>query len=284
MNNYSKKHFYKDVTVLIVHFKNENIINQCLSRIDNKIKKIIIDNSENHQNLKINKKIRNINIIYNQNNGFGSSVNFGIKKIKTKYVFVICPDVFLKKNTIKILLEAAKKLNDKFAIIGPIPKRSSIKIKIKKNVYIPVKKIHGAALFINKKKFDKVNGFDENIFLFYEENDLCKRLENINEKMYLIQNARYDYLYNKTHYKKNFHEIECSRNWHYMWSRYYFFKKHYGIIIAVIFTFHLLFSYGFKSLMYSVTKKNKLLKYTFRFNGLLSSYMGLKSFYRPFKH
>lgn len=283
MNNYLKQNNYKNLTILIVNFKSETILNKCLSKINHKIKKIIIDNSENNKNLKINKKIKNINVIYSKNNGFGTAVNLGMKKIKTKYAFVICPDVFIKKNTIKILLNAAKELNDQFAIFCPLPTKSSIK-NIKKNIYIPAKNIHGAALFLNKEKFEKINGFDENIFLFYEEIDLSKRLRNINEKIYYIRNSRYDYMENKLHYKKNFQEIEFSRNWHYMWSRFYFQKKHYGILISVIFNLHLLCKYGFKSLMYFITKKNNLLIYTYRFDGLLSSYLGLKSFYRPFNH
>ena len=35
--------------------------------------------------------------------------------------------------------------------------------------------VHGSTIFFNKKVFNKNKGFDENIFLYWEETDYTKR-------------------------------------------------------------------------------------------------------------
>ena len=48
-----------------------------------------------------------------------------------------------------------------------------------------VKAISGAAMFFKTKNFDLIGGFDKNIFLYFEENDYCKRGRKL--KLYSYQ-------------------------------------------------------------------------------------------------
>lgn len=48
----------------------------------------------------------------------------------------------------------------------------------------------GAALFISKKKFDLVNGFDEDFFAHMEEIDLCWRLQNLGYSNYCVPQSK----------------------------------------------------------------------------------------------
>ena len=45
--------------------------------------------------------------------------------------------------------------------------------------------ISGICMFFNKKNFDAIGGFDENIFLYFEDNDICKRLSKLNKNYQL---------------------------------------------------------------------------------------------------
>ena len=78
-------------------------------------------------------------------------------------------------------------------------------------------------MFVNRNKFLKIGGFDENFFLYYEDIDLQLRFLKANEKVFKIE-VYFQHLYG-SHDKKFNHEIEINRNWHYMWSRFYFIKK-----------------------------------------------------------
>ena len=78
------------------------------------------------------------------------------------------------------------------------------------------------------------------------------------------------------------YEIELSRNWHWMWSKFYFNKKHYGYIKAFINIFYNLISAKIKFFYFLITfNNNKRRIYQMRLFGLLNSMIGNKSFYRP---
>ena len=54
--------------------------------------------------------------------------------------------------------------------------------------------------------------------------DLCKNLYNQNKKMYIIKNLKFDHV-GTSSTKKYSREILLNRNWHFSWSKFYYFKK-----------------------------------------------------------
>ena len=91
----------KNITFIIVSFRSEQVIYNCLDSIPNVSNKIIIENSQDI-NLKkdLETKYDNIEVIINENIGMGASNNIGIKKSKTKYAFIINPDVKFNNDTL----------------------------------------------------------------------------------------------------------------------------------------------------------------------------------------
>lgn len=87
-------------------------------------------------------------------------------------------------------------------------------------------------MFFNKIKFINISFFDPKIFIYFEEIDLCRRLRNINEKIYLISEAKINHAAGKSHGNKFDLEMQLSRNWNYMWSMFYYYNKHFGKIFA----------------------------------------------------
>jgi GT2 family glycosyltransferase len=103
-----------NTTIIIVTFKSEKVIYKCLSSINNNYPVIIIENSSNKNFKKqIENKFINVKcILAGENLGFGKANNIGLRKIKTKYVFLLNPDTKLKKNTLKFILYYAKKIEN----------------------------------------------------------------------------------------------------------------------------------------------------------------------------
>lgn len=96
----------KDFTFIIVTYKSEKLIFSCLKELPKKSHKIIIENSSNFKlKHKLEKSFNNTNCyVMTENLGYGRANNYGIKKAKTQYVFIINPDVVLKlKNFLKII-------------------------------------------------------------------------------------------------------------------------------------------------------------------------------------
>ena len=277
-----------NITFIIVSFKSEKIIDDCLKSLPKNSKIIVIENSNNY-NLKksLELKYDNIEVLISENNGMGASNNLGILKSETKFAYVLNPDVRFKKDTFENLIAAAIKITD-FAILTPI--NSDIKfpnfkiLKQNKNIndsIISVDSIDGFSMLINKEKFINQKFFDENIFLYLENDDLCRRVKKNGQKIFVIKNSIIDHKGSSSSSIKNDPEFEYLRNWHWMWSKYYYNKKHYGMLIALIKIFFNLVSAMFKYVFYSLTLNNyKKNIFKMRISGIINSILGNKSKYR----
>lgn len=266
------------VTVAIVTFHSSKIIEKCLKKIGKKYKVLIIDNACNKEiKKKIQKKYPNCKVIINKNNGYGAAANIAGKMIRSKYIFFINPDVFIQKKTIPQLILSAKLLKDKFAVL--LPNENN-----KYNNFNDITETHlikSSSFFLNRKKFISIGGFDKKIFLYFEEVDLSLRFKKINEKIYIIKNSLVKHLGAQSHNNEINFEIEICRNWHYMWSLFYFKKKHDGLLIAYAITLPKLIRYLLKMCLFFFFNKNKFMKLSARSKGLISSYLNKKSSFRP---
>ena len=248
-----------DLTVIITTFKSEDKIKNCLNSIDSSIKVIIIENSNNKkfQNYFEN-RYKNVEcILTNDNLGYGKANNIGLKKVKTKYSLILNPDTLLDKDSLNNFFSFVKTKKD-FAIVAP--DQSEAIIENSKNINletIEVKQVKGFAMFLNMEKFTEISFFDENIFLYLEEIDLCKRVKKLNEKIYTVSNIKVFHHGGSSVNKIFSHEIELTRNWHWMWSLFYFNKKHHNFFYALILVTPNFFSSIFKTLFYSIYSKKK---------------------------
>ncbi len=270
----------KEITFLIVTFQSEKIIHKCLNELPKESPKIIVENSGN-KTLKedLESKYQNLEcFIMSKNLGYGKANNLGIIKSKTNYVFIINPDTFISKDKFNLFLSKISKENFSIASLLENDDRSHNDFNIQ-----GVKEVNfvkGFAMLIDKKKMCG-QYFDENIFLYLEEVDLCLNIKKRGGRIILVD-IKIQHLGGNSHNNLQNFEIIKSRNWHWMWSKFYFNKKHNGYFLAFIKTLPNLFSSLFKYGIYKVTlnSKQKII-YKMRFLGLLNSYLLKKSFYRP---
>ncbi len=137
-------------------------------------------------------------------------------------------------------------------------------------------------MFLNLAQFKDIGFFDENIFFFLEEIDLCRRLIKKNKEIYFSDLIKVYHEGGHSHDSSFDHEMELSRNWHWMWSTFYFNRKHHGLIISLLIILPKLLSSIFKFLLFLIVRNNKKKEiYYHRFSGLINSIMGKSSWYRP---
>ena len=273
------------LTVVINTFKSEDQINQCLNSISSNYKVIIIENSNNHYFKKnIEEKYPNVQCyLTGENLGYAKGNNYGLSKVKSQFALILNPDTKLEKETISNFLERAEKIKD-FAIIGPAKQEefSNIDLNENKDQIFQVSHLKGFAMFLNMKQFEEVGFFDKNFFIYLEEIDLCKRLKKNGKKIYLDKNIIIHHFGGKSHNKSVEFEMELSRNWHWMWSTFYFNKKHYGYLSSIFKVSGKLLTSIFKYIFYMlIFNKQKKEIYYQRFSGLLNSMRGKSSWYRP---
>ena len=273
-----------DLTIVIVSFKSGEILHRCLESIHKDLQIIVIENSiDNNFKIELETKYKNVKcILPKQNLGYGAGNNLGINLAKSNYVLILNPDTILYENTIPNLMYQADLIKD-FAIIGPKIVENDIQAKLKEKIdFQSVEYIKGFAILFNKKKFSDQKYFDENFFLYFEEIDLCKRIITSGDKIYIINNAPIIHLGGKSHQEKFNFEMELSRNWHWMWSTFYYFKKNYSFIYALKKIFKNFISSFLRVIFYFIifnSKKRKI--YYQRLSGIFNAICGKKSWYRP---
>ncbi len=274
------------ITVVINTFKSEEKIFQCLNSINSQIKVYVIENSDNlHFKKEIENKYKNVTcFLTGENLGYAKGNNFGLFKVMTDYALILNPDAILETDAIDNFFVSASKKKD-FAIIGPAKQNEFSKEEDenfeKENVF-EVENLKGFAMFLNMNKFKDIGFFDENFFIYLEEIDLCKRLRKMNRKIYLDKNIKIKHLGASSHNNSIEHEMELSRNWHWMWSTFYFNKKHYGYLFSLLSVVSKLLSSVLKIIFYTlIFNRKKKQIYLQRFLGLINSIIGKNSWYRP---
>jgi GT2 family glycosyltransferase len=281
MNNFQKK-----ITFVIVSFKSSHIIEKCIKSINSNIRIIVVENSDDIKikNYLENKFLNVKVVIAKENLGYGKGNNLGISKVNTQYAFILNPDTILKKNCLEELYKAQLVLKDNFAILAPnflnnygyFSKKNN---NFKKEI-LEVDYVKGFAMLINLNKFAFRKIFDENFFLFLEEIDLCKRIKNNGEKIFVVQKSKVKHLAKQA--SGDSLDIELCRNWHWMWSLFYYNYKHFGVLAAYKITAFKFFSSIIKlfiSLIFFNQKKT-LINY-YRINGLWNSFLRKPSWLRP---
>jgi GT2 family glycosyltransferase len=276
--------FEKNITFVIVSFRSDNVIDKCLESINPNIKIIVVENSKNisikHH---LEKKFSNVKVLISGDNiGYGRGNNLGISQVKTKYAFILNPDAYLEENSLKELCNIKNVLNDDFSIISPKICNNRIFnwIDNEEKDFVKVDFVKGFAMLVNLEKitFNKI--FDENFFLFLEEIDLCKRIKDRGGKVYIASRAK---IYHDAKKSAGFEfEIELCRNWHWMWSLYYYNLKHFGLFNAYKITAYRFISSFIKMLLsILLIQKKKYLIHKYRLLGLINAYKGKTSWLRP---
>lgn len=278
-------------------FHSSKLIEERVLEIDSKTPIIIIENSKDVELKKrIENKYKNVKIIIPQENlGWAKAVNIGIKESKTQMVFITQPDLKLIDGCLNKLAECVKEFKD-FSLLTPYDLnnkyfknyeiyKSYPKLSHKNQYHLEEVDYVDLSWLINKDNFDEDNLWDENIFLYFETKDFCKRLKDKNQKIFVAYGINTYHIGSSSHDKSIEYYSLLNRNWHYNWSRFYFQKKHYGYLHAIKKNSSVLTKLFIKYIKAIVLFKKNERKLIFaEVYGLLSSIMGRPSFYRPYKN
>jgi GT2 family glycosyltransferase len=282
----------QNLSIVIVTLKSENVIHQCIKSLNQDLPIIVVENSNNLNFKKdLESKYKNLKCILSKSNlGMGSANNIGINLAETNYVLLLNPDVTLQPDTLDKIFLASKELSE-FAILSPIsdnnnyPNYGMINKKEKflttENSF-KVDYVDGYAMLLNKSQFNDKTFFDENIFLYLENNDLCLRVKRKGGSIFVITKAKINHSGSKAVDLKFKNEVEFSRNWHWVWSKFYFNKKNFGFFKAVKECLLIYLSALIKFIFYFIIgNKFKRKIYYNRASGFYNSLLAKSSWYRP---
>jgi len=219
----------------------------------------------------------------------GAGNNLGITKSNTQFVYVLNPDVVLKPDTMSNINNSISDL-DNFAILSPIsdnPDYPNYRLNSSKsqnydgNIIRDVKEIDGYSMIINKNFFINNFFFDEKFFMYLENVDLCLRAKKNSGRLLIVTNSKIHHLGAQAVDDQYSEEIELSRNWHWMWSKLYFNRKHRGFFISTFLGLGSLFVNFSKYIIYILMLNKKKNIYKMRMLGIFNALLGRQSWFRP---
>lgn len=291
-----------NLTIILVNYKcDKQKLQLCLNSIKIKTEVILIDHSHDFEtsNLIIPSNL-NLKIIKNINLGNGAGINCGLKNSNTKLVLYLDIDTVLSENFFEILEKSINKIDD-FAVIAPKIDNFYSKNKINNtgNLSISrflynkllfglnlnneiedenIKKVYfvsGSIMLLNKiNTFEKGIKFDENIFMFFEEDDFFHQCFKNNKKIYLIQNLKAEHSDGSVQDKSL--NYECFKKWHWEWSKFYFLFKHYNKFFVFLISIKTIMKYLLKILFFNIINKKKSTIFKARLSGIFSYYLKKK--------
>lgn len=200
------------------------------------------------------------------NLGFGRANNLGAKQAKGEYLFLLNSDTILLNNSVKLfldtfvlmraehkigvlgglLLDANKQItgswgeiptfsNQILSALKLMPKYSTFnakqEVEFTQSGFTKVGYVTGADMFMLRSLFDEIGGFDEKIFLYYEETDMQRRIMQKGFSQYVISSPSIIHLEGKSTLKSlsNWKRITVTN------SLFYYIHKHYCFIIYLLF-------------------------------------------------
>ncbi len=203
------------LSIIILSFNTKSYLEACLKSLDEKINNIdfetiIVDNASTDGSREfIRKNLKKVLVIENnQNFGFSKANNIGAKKAHGEYLLFLNSDTqILQADFRKAINFMADKnigaLGFQLKNIDGTNQPSVGNFYDLKNVFLmllgferlgflrysprnqtEVDWVSGAALFMGKKTFERMKGFDEKIFMYMEDMELCFRIKKSGQKIY----------------------------------------------------------------------------------------------------
>lgn len=211
-----------EISVLIPAYNGSRWIAETLRRLpgaagETTFETIVVDNASTDGTATICGEAASVQVLVNATNkGFSKAVNRAARAARGQTLVVINQDLYLQPNSLKIIHEF---LSSKKGIVGgalafaddaaqpscgPFPTltgtlwRQLLPRRIRKyNLQPPptnkastVDWVTGAFSAFNREVFDRIGGFDEEYFMYYEDVDFCLRARAAGFKSYFLPSAK----------------------------------------------------------------------------------------------
>tara|TARA_B100001057_G_C22802540_1_gene932085 strand:+ start:943 stop:1800 length:858 start_codon:yes stop_codon:yes gene_type:complete len=228
------------LTILIILYEEKlEIIKKCLNQIKD-FKIIIIDNA-NDINLK-NEIVSNFKIykylLNKKNIGFSKAANQGILESDTEYLMLLGADCLMAKEDIQQLIITKKKYKDCFFATptfydadekyayngGPLYENAQKNEPIKNQGDVCVEAALTTTVLFKVKDIKDIGLFDEEFFLYFLDDDLCRRVKGINKSIIQVFESKAIHTHGQLKIKNKLKKI-FFRNYYFDYEELYYLYK-----------------------------------------------------------
>ena len=235
MENLSQK-----ITVQIVLYEERfGLIKKCLENLKG-LRIIIIDNKNN---LRLKKKIIDEfkidrYILNKKNAGYSKAHNQAASYVNSKYLLILNADCLIGKKSIETLIETIEQ-NDRCGLVSPTTFDNNNNLSYNSGCFPEkgikdkplliegdtcVETVLGSSMLISKKLFQELEGFDENFFLYFSDDELCKRINKRNLSVIQSFKSRAIHTHGISKVQNMIKKIFL-REFHYTYDELYYYHK-----------------------------------------------------------
>lgn len=210
----------RQLTIVTVTYNSASVLPKLLHALGNVDADIIVvDNCSHDDTVAQAREFPNVRIIESGNVGYGAGANKGFHEATTPYVMLVNPDVEIEPDAIAKMVECMNEHPDVGILGANLTNEPGKGLRLTDWVV-------GALMMIRRDALMKVGMFDEKIFLFFEETDLCKRFMAAGYKIgkLLDAHAHHDIGGSSLPSMK----VLKVKAWHAAWSKAYYYDKHYS--------------------------------------------------------
>ncbi len=285
------------VAVVTVTHHSADLIENCLRSVAKAAQVIVVDNaSDDGTPDVVRRSLPSARLIENRvGRGFGNGCNQGLEAVEAEFALLLGPDSTIDDASIAALVTAADAWPEA-GLLGPaiIAPDGHVELshdigffervhggKRKDGDLLPegplcADHLSGAVLLVRMSALREVGFFDRNIFLYYEDDDLCIRMRNAGHTLILVPEARATHIGGGSSRPSLHHRWE--KFWHMAWSRLYIEAKYHGRTAAVGVALRQGVKFSAKALGYGMTFNGpKSLRDAARLAGTLAWLRGAKA-------
>lgn len=231
------------LTAVVVTHDSAERLPACLGALAAEhVRALVVDNASRDGSVAVARAAGAEVVVNTRNEGYGRANNIGVAAaIRAERVLILNPDVVLRPGAVGALLAAARAYPDAGLLAPRLVEpdgRVFFQPRSLLSPYLANPKgprtlpegdvcapfLSGACLMVRRDLFLALGGFDPNIFLFYEDDDLCRRMTDAGYALVHVEAAQ------------ALHGRGCScapepgqvfrRRWHQAWSRAYVCAKY----------------------------------------------------------
>ena len=231
-------------TAIVVTFDSAHALPDCLDALRAEDVPVIVVDNGSLDDTRAMAEERGARVLRNlRNEGYGRANNTGARAAQSEFLLICNPDVIVEKGAVAALLHAAGRYPDAGLFAPQIVEPSGRVFFQPRSLLAPYLTnpsgrhalpdgeacapfFSGACFLVRRELFLRLGGFDENIFLFYEDDDLCRRIADSGASLVYVPQAIVRHGRGRSSGPKA-GRIFKSR-WHQAWSRAYVSRK-YGL-------------------------------------------------------
>lgn len=236
--------FRDSVTAIVVAYDSAEVLPACLDALAGEgVPAIVVDNASGDATAEVAKG-RGATVVANaRNEGYGRGNNIGVAACATPFVLIVNPDLVVEAGTVAALLAAAERYPDAGMLAPRIVEPSGRIFVQPRSLLSPSHLNHartatipegdaclpflsGACLLVRREVFHALGGFDPAIFLFYEDDDLCRRMRDAGYALVHVHGAQVRHARGRS--SKPDPARRFRARWHLAWSHFYVAAK-YGL-------------------------------------------------------